>query len=195
VGADDEKLGTVAYVVVQPSTLDVTDIIVSTGSVLGRDIVVAKDQVERVQDGTVHLTLDKRALDACKDYVDVDFKAPPADWTPAPELAYPAGGMLWPAAGMYYPQGANVTVNTPTGTVGLHHGMEVLSDDGEKVGSIDALETDPSAGHVTHLIIKEGFILSHDASIPAEWVQSVESDRVRLKVGRAEIERRFQKER
>lgn len=193
-GADDEKLGTVAYVVVSPSSMDVTDLIVSTGGLLGRDVVVPTDQVERVQDGAVHLRLDKSGLESCKDYVDVDYTAPPTDWAPAPEYAYPTGAMLWPA-GMYYPEGATLTVNTPTGTVGLHQGMDVLSSDGEKVGRIDALETDPHAGHVTHLILKEGFILTHDASIPAEWVQSIESDRVRLKVGRAEIEQRFHDQR
>ena len=193
-GADGEKLGTVANVVVHPSTMDVTDIIVSTGAVLGRDIVVPTDQVDRVEGGVVHLRLDKGELEACKDYVDVEYKTPPGDWMPTPDYGYPAGGTLWPA-GTYYPQETSVTVNAPAGTVGLHHGMDVLSSDGHKVGSIDALETDPHAGHVTHLVLKQGHIFTHDASIPADWVQAIESDRIRLNVGRAEIEQQFKDQR
>ena len=82
VGADNEELGKVAYVVVNPSSLDVTDIIVSTGSLLGRDIVVPTDQIDRIEGGVVHLHLRKDGLEECKDYVDVDYRTPPAEWAP-----------------------------------------------------------------------------------------------------------------
>src|SRR5436309_593050 len=152
-GSDGEKLGKVAYVVVHPTTMDVTDFVVSTGHILGRDIVVPTDAVDRVEDGKVCLKMHKQELEACKDYVDVEYNAPPEDWVPAPDYAYSSGAMLWPT-GMYYPESTSVSVNTPSGTVGLHEGMDVLSGDGHKIGSIDALEADPHAGHITHLIIK-----------------------------------------
>lgn len=190
VGRGDQKLGTVAYVIVNPTSMDVTDFVVSTGALLGRDVVVPTDAVQRVEAGKVYITLDKNGLEACDDYVDVDYNAPPADWIPAPEYGYPSGGMLWPA-GIYYPEATSVTVNTPPGTVGLHKGMDVLSDDGHKIGTIDALETDPRAGHVTHIVVKQGHILTHDAAFPADAIQSVESDRVKLTLTRDQVQEQF----
>ena len=42
---DGEKVGSVVYVVVQPETMRLTDIVVSTGAILGRDVVVPIDAV------------------------------------------------------------------------------------------------------------------------------------------------------
>jgi sporulation protein YlmC with PRC-barrel domain len=193
IGTDGDKVGTVAYVVVDPDSLHIADFVVSTGAILGRDIVVSTDQVSRIEDDKVYLTLDKAGLDACKDYVDVEYQAPPADWNPSAGFAYPTGTMLWPAAGpaSYYPQASSVTVNTPPGTVGLHEGMEVTSSDGEKVGSIDSLEADPTTESITQLVIKQGFIFTHDVGIPASHVRSVEADRVQLDLTKDEIQQQF----
>ena len=38
IGSDGKKVGTVTYVVVQPAEMRITDIVVSTGAILGRDI-------------------------------------------------------------------------------------------------------------------------------------------------------------
>ncbi|MBV9281180.1 MAG: PRC-barrel domain-containing protein, partial [Chloroflexi bacterium] len=57
VGADGEKLGSVAYVVVHPPDMRLADIVVSTGAILGRDVVVPIGTVERIADGKVYLSI------------------------------------------------------------------------------------------------------------------------------------------
>jgi sporulation protein YlmC with PRC-barrel domain len=192
-GSDGEKLGTVAYVVVNPNDMHITDIVVSTGAILGRDVVVPTHDVDRVAEGSVYLTLDKEGLRACKDYVDVEYRQPPTDWAPAAGMAYPAGAMLWPTS-TYYPQAASVTVNAPKGTVGLSQGMEVVSSDGHKVGSIDALVVDPESGDVTEIVIKEGFIFTHDTGIPATRIATIEPDRVVLNLTEDQVKAEFEQQ-
>lgn len=191
IGSGGDKVGTVEYVVVDPNHMHITDIVVSTGSFLGRDVVVPVADVDRVGDGKVWLTADQSRLKSYKDYVDVEYQSPPSNWIPAAGMAYPTGTMLWPA-GVYYPELSSVTVNTPEGTVGLHAGMDVMSSDGHKIGSIDALVTDPSTEDITEIVVKHGFIFTHDTSIPASHVKSIESDRVNLDLTRDAVKRQFE---
>jgi uncharacterized protein YrrD len=188
--SDNQHVGHVGYVVVDPNTFRVADLVVSTGNVLGRDIVVSVDQVARETEDGVYLRLDRQGLDACPDYVDVDYQAPPSTWLPSAGITYPAGTMLWPA-GIAYPEATSVTVNTPEGTVGLHPGMDVISSDGHKVGSIDAMITDPESQDVTGVVVKHGFIFTHDTTIPISEVANVENDQVKLRVTRDQAEQEF----
>jgi hypothetical protein len=148
VGRDGNKLGSVAYVVVHPPELHLTDIVVATGHILGRDVVVPIDAVDRIAEGKVYLSVDQREFSAFDDYIDIKYKQPPEDWIPVSGFAYPTPGTLWPTD-LYYPQVSEVRVNAPADTVGLSEGMEVESSDGHRVGSIVALDTDPSSGDVT----------------------------------------------
>jgi uncharacterized protein YrrD len=186
--SDRQKVGSVAYVVVDPHSFHITDIIVSTGSFLGRDVVVPVDQIDREDEDGVYLKIDKDGLKACPDYVDVNYETPPSTWLPAPGLTYPAGTLLWPA-GVEYPEEASVTVNTPKGTVGLHAGMDVVSSDGHKVGSIDAMITDEQSGDVIGFVVKHGFLFPNDTTIPVSQVASVENDQVKLSLSRDDAER------
>jgi uncharacterized protein YrrD len=186
--SDNEEAGHVGYVVVDPNSFRVTDLVVNTGNVIGRDIVVSVDQIARETADGVYLTLDRDGLDACPDYVDLHYQTPPDTWIPAPGLTYPAGTMLWPA-GITYPEATSVTVNTPTGTVGLHPGMDVVSADGHKVGSIDALITNPESEDVTGFVVKHGFIFTHDTTIPIAQVETVANDQVKLRLSRDQAER------
>lgn len=186
IGSGGDKIGTVAYVVVEPPRMHVTDYVVSTG-ILGRDIVVPVDKVDHVADGKVYLAIDKDELQHLRDYVEIHYDQPPQAWAPPGGFFYPAQSVLWPA-GAYYPEPSSVTVNAPAGTVGLREGMDVESSDGHKVGSIKALDEDPASGDVTDLIIKEGFLFTHDARIPCNLIADVHEGRVTLSVTKDELE-------
>lgn len=193
-GRNGEKLGSVLYVVVHPPDMHVTDVVVSTGAILGRDIVVPVDAIDRVADEKVYLSVDKGGLEDFQGYVEIEYKQPPQSWIPTSGFVYPVQAILWPAD-MVYPQITSVEVHTPPGTVELREGMDVESSDGHKVGSIAALDTDPSTDRVTGLIIKQGWIFSHDTHIPMEDVADVSSDRVKLKVTKDEVQRRQEPQR
>lgn len=190
VGKDGEKAGTVAYIVVRPPELEVTDFVVSTGSFLGRDLVVPVSEVERVGGGKVYLTVDSAALRAHEDYVEVRYQNPPESWAPAAGFMYPAQATLWPT-GSYYPEDASVTVHTPAGTVGLTKGMSVETSDGHKVGSIEGLDEDQQSGTVTDLIVKQGHLFSHDVRLPRDIVREIHEDRVTLTLTKDELANQY----
>jgi sporulation protein YlmC with PRC-barrel domain len=191
VGSAGESLGSVAYVVVRPPEMHLTDIVVSTGSILGRDVVVPIDKVERVEAGKVFLSLDKDAVNQCPDYVEIHYDQPPSTWAPPMGYYYPGDMTLWPA-GMYNPQPSSVTVNAPSGTVGVSQGMEVESSDGQKVGSVQAIDADPRRDDVTAIVIKRGHLFSHhDVRIPTDCIADVEGDRIKLSLTAEEVKSRF----
>jgi uncharacterized protein YrrD len=191
IGVTGDKVGSVRYVVVRPPEMHITDIVVGTGAILGRDVVVPTSEVDHVADGKVYLSIDKNRLGQYPDYVEVNYQQPPAGWAPPYGFAYPAGGMLWPV-GAYYPEPSSVTVNAPPGTVGLSAGMSVESSDGHKVGTIDALDESEPDGNVTGIIVKQGFLFTHDTRIPADCIAGIENDRVRLTLTKDEVQRQFE---
>jgi sporulation protein YlmC with PRC-barrel domain len=192
VGSDGENLGSVAYVVVRPPEMHLTDIVVSTGTILGRDVVVPIDKVARVEGEKVYLSLDKGGVNQCRDYVEIHYDQPPSTWAPPAGYYYPGDMTLWPT-NAYYPPPASIKVNAPSGTVGLNQGMEVVSSDSHKVGSIDAIEADPHTEDATAFVVKCGHLFAHhDVRIPVDYIADVEADRVKLGLTADEVKRRFE---
>lgn len=189
IGTDGEKLGSVAYVVVRPPQMHVTDIVVSTGEILGRDIVVPIDAVQSAAGGKVNLSMDKAQLEKLPDYVDVKYSTPPESWVPPAGFYYPQSAVLWPSA--YYPEPESVTINAPTGTVGMHQGMDVESSDGHKVGTIDGFDIDQQ-DNVTAIIVKHGFIFGKDTRIPVTFVSGIKEGKANLNLTKDEVKERFE---
>ena len=176
----------VAYVVVRPPQIRITDIIVSTGASLGREVVVPVHLIQDVQNGKVYLSIDKDELKRYPDYVEVDYQKPPTRWVPPEGVAYPPTGVLWPA-GASYPEAAGVHVNAPRGTLGIREGMEVESSDGHKVGAVDALDIDLATGVIRGFVVKRGFLFTRDTHIPAGDVQEIRGGKVILNLTKDQV--------
>jgi sporulation protein YlmC with PRC-barrel domain len=184
------KVGTVAYAVIKPPEMHMTDIVVSTGALLGRDIVVPTEQIAGMSGGRVHLSIDKKELETLKDYVEVHYDQPPETWAAEAGYMYPSQSVLWPA-GSYYPEPTSTTINAPPGTVGIRKGMDVVCSDGHKVGTVQAMDTDPSTGNLTDIVVRHGLLAHHDASIPCSQVAEIEADQVKLAMTRGEFEKKL----
>jgi sporulation protein YlmC with PRC-barrel domain len=182
------KVGTVAYVVIKPPEFHMTDIVVSTGALLGRDVVVPTEQVRGMSGGKVHLAIDKNELEALKDYVEVHYDQPPETWAAEAGYMYPSQSVLWPA-GSYYPEPTSTVINAPPGTVGVRKGMDVVSSDGHRVGTIQAMDSDPSTGNLTDIIVRHGHLSHHNVPIPCSQVAEIESDQVKLAMTKQAFER------
>ena len=193
VSSDGEKAGSVDFVVIDPTSFHLTDIVVSTGTLLGRDIIVPMDSVERIEPHRVVLTLDRAALERCPDYVEINYQSAPVAWPGygMTGLSYPPDAVLTPNAMDAGATGGKV--NAPEGTVGIYEGMEVDSSDGHRIGRVDALNLDESSQSVRAIVMKHGLIHSHEIGIPIEHISAVEGDRVRLDIPKDEIEREWEK--
>jgi sporulation protein YlmC with PRC-barrel domain len=195
VGSDGTELGKVGCVVVRPPQFEITDIVVTTGSLLGRDIVVPIDHVTGSNEDHVQLDLLKKQLDGLEDYVEAHYDRPPDDWYATSGMYYAGTPALWPAGsyvGSYIPVPSSVEVNAPAGTVGLHEGMEVESSDGHKVGTIHSIQTDSTSEDVTALVVKHGMFFSSDTVIPVTEIADTRDARVVLRLSRDEVKERFE---
>jgi sporulation protein YlmC with PRC-barrel domain len=97
-------------------------------------------------------------------------------------------GVLWPAG--YDPVVTTVRINAPAGALGIGRGMEVESSDGHEVGSVDALETDPTSGDVTGFVVKHGFLFSQDTHMPMTDTSGVRDGKVILNVTKDQVKDR-----
>src|SRR4051812_26185048 len=88
---DGEHVGSVERAVVDPETNTVTDFVIGTGWLFGRDILVPSDEFERAErDGdTVRLTLSRAELEALPDFVPAQYMPPPEGWIPDTGYIFP----------------------------------------------------------------------------------------------------------
>lgn len=193
--SDDEKVGTLDRVVMDPKTKEVTHIIVREGFLFKEDKVVAMDLIGSVTDERISLQGSKEHLDELPEYEETHYVPRDATvdddmstlyWNPPVDI----GGGYGRYA--FFPQSQflrRTEKNIPEGMVALAEGAKVLSEDGKHVGNIETLVTDPKEDRVTHLVISSGLLLKERKMIPAYWLSSVAEDEVHLSVESRLLER------
>jgi sporulation protein YlmC with PRC-barrel domain len=76
----------------------------------------------------------------------------------------------------------------PPDELAIHRGTQVEARDGN-VGEVSEFLVNPTTGHITHLVLKEGILWNKKAvTIPAAQIDRMEKDTVYLKLEKAEVE-------
>ncbi len=183
---DGEDAGDVRRVVFDPQTAEVTGFVINSGTLLGRDILVPRSEIERASaDGEViRLQLSKAALDDLPSYDLGDYAAPPAGWVPPAAYGYAPGAYLWPAGVMYGPGFAGPMYGpgysgyaapgvgyggaaTAVGAAADSHpdepavgkGDTVLDAAGEEVGTVEDVRFDEASGRLRGIVARTGGVL------------------------------------
>jgi CBS domain-containing protein len=81
---------------------------------------------------------------------------------------------------------ADAGIQTPVYQV--HQGMSVVGSAGASIGKVKNILSDAITGSLTHIVIDTGLIFSHEHSVPADLIGSVDGDTVHLKVEKGDIE-------
>jgi len=97
---DGHQAGHVKHAIWDPSGKKITEYVISTGGLLGHDVIVSPELLaSAARDGNeMVLTITKRELDELAHYESDDYMTPPADWLAPASYGFPAGGYLWPIA-------------------------------------------------------------------------------------------------
>lgn len=194
--ADGSKLGNVERVVLEPRTKEVTHIVVDKGFLFGEDKVVPVSLIGAVEDDAdVHLRQDAGELDLLPDFVETEFVPSgvaeaaddhPVDYARSLYWVPPVGVAWWHGFGWPNYVANEIVrvkeVNIPEGTVALEEGAKVIAADGEHVGQVEAVLTEPQADRATHLIVSEGLFFPDRKLVPAQWVNMVLEKEVHLAV-------------
>ncbi len=196
--AEGEQVGSVDRVVLDPQTKEVSHIVVRKGLIFTEDKVIPISLVASATEERVTLREDAGDLDKLPQFQEAHYVE--ADEAEVEKTYPPMGGRLPPlywyppahgtpyTAPMAYPDTpipnyvVETTENIPEGTVALKEGAEVISGDGEHVGDVEQVLTDPEADRATHLVISEGLLLKERKLVPTTWISQVEENQVHLAV-------------
>lgn len=192
--ANDEHVGHVDRVVLDPRTKDVTHIVVRKGLLFTEDKVVPIELIASATGDRVVLREDAEDLGVLPDFEETHYtmldeeestraKAPAG--SPPPLYWYPRPGAPrgYPARFRRPYAAATTERNIPEGAVPLKQGARVISADGEHVGDIERVLTDPELDRATHFVISQGLLRKERKLIPPTWVIRVGEEEVHLAVG------------
>ena len=186
---DGHEAGKIHRVLIDPETERITGFVVSTGRLLGRDVIVSEDMfAEASADAeTITLNLDKKELDTQPSFEEDDFVIPPAGWS-APNLGYaiPPESFLWPEDSVLADTGER---SRPS----IKKGDTVKDRDGDVVGTVEDIRFDETTGDVLSLTVRAHAGLERlfgggkVAEISRDDILRITEDEVRLGVDREEI--------
>jgi len=197
---DGKNVGSVDRVVLNPKTKEVTHIVVRKGFLFNEDKIIPLDLVTSATEDKVTLRQDAADLDKLPAYEEVHYI--PVDESEAVTAAYPVGWgspFYWnePLGGTMafadYGAGYNFLFRTetekhiPEDSVALKEGAKVISDDGQHVGNIERVFTQPENDRVSHFLISEGFIFKDHKLVPTGWIHDIQEDEVHLNVSAATL--------
>jgi uncharacterized protein YrrD len=202
--AGGEEVGKINRFVLDPTTNEVTHIVVQKGWLFTEDKVVPFDNVRTVTEDNVILNEDIGDYDQLpsfeeRHYIQVDdtsnaevsgreaaYGSVPAYYwyPPYGYLGYPAYGLEY----SYWPP-TEIQQNIPSNTVPLHEGVDVISSDDKHVGDVDRLLVNPDSNRATHFVISQGMLFKDRKLIPARWINTVQEDKVHLAVSSKMLER------
>jgi len=183
-----EDLGKIERFVIDPSTRDVTHVVIEKGVVFPEERVAPvhalhdTDDDHRLQlDESVEA--DELPLFEERHYVDLgdkQYNSTEAAPYPAAAWAYPMiptpGFPAYPT--LAAPVGLETKLNVPQGSVVVSEGSEVYADNGESVGRVKEVGTD-EAGQLAYIVVNPGWFQS-ERIIPGHWVQTIDDAGVRL---------------
>lgn len=202
---DGEEIGSLDRAIVDPQTKEVTHVVVRTGAIFGRDIVVPREDVERAnQDGdTIQLDLTKDELERFPDFVPERYGAPPPTWVAPAGYGFPASSYAWPVA--MDPMLGPVPMAVPEeleddqeieepDQVTLTKGALVLDRHDDDIGVIDDLRFDAETGQLQGFVLRVGGALrtlfggGDTVEVSSYQIESVGESVVKLKLAKDEVE-------
>jgi len=194
---DGKDAGRIDRVVLDPKTKEVTHIVVRKGFLFTEDKVIPVGLIGATTEEGVILREDVGDLQALPLFEETHYvrvtegpptqagddirinDAPPFYWYP------PLGGVLPMAIADPLTPGyvAETEQNIPEGTVALKEGAKVIAADGQQVGNVEQVITDPRAGRVMNFVIGQGILVKERRRVPITWVSKVREDEIHLTVG------------
>lgn len=191
--SDNKDVGRVDRVVIDPSTREITHLVIRQGWLFTEDKVLPISWVSDTVDDTLRLRALNDDLDGLPSFEDsyyvsmddrsVDKEERVAEYA-TPYLYYPYGLNIGSNGYPYAESGAKATTarNIPARTVALKEGANVIASDGEHVGDVERIVSQGETDVATYLVITKGLLFKERKVIPNSWVKDVQENKVRLLV-------------
>lgn len=188
--ADDEKVGRIDRIVLDPETKRVSHVVVQKGFLFTDDKVVPMTSVDTVSADRVILRSHKGDFEEYPDFEESHYIAA-EDAAPAmtgkttpiyPLYHYPPIGTGWMSAPGVYTGPLYIEQtekNIPEDSVAIHEGTSVVSRDGEEIGEVERIYAD-AKHRATHVLVSEGIFLKEKKLIPTTWIKGMTEETIQL---------------
>jgi len=187
--ATGEKIGKLNRVVIDTKSRDVTDLVVER-SLFENEKVIPVGLVESETEDRITLRETNQGVDdflnyETTHYVPIDQVTTPYEhiqtyyWYPPVNYQFPIGGVI---PGVIPDHVLQTVKNIPEGRVAISEGAQVISADDKHIGNVEQVIADSESNHMTHFVVGKGFLLKEHKLVPANWVTSVEEDKIYLSV-------------
>ncbi len=201
--SDGHDVGRVKHAVIDPVGNEVAAFVVSTRGLLGRDVLIARQEIESARpDGdAIRLEMSKKRFDDLPTFIPQNYSEPPVGYAPSGPNAYPMSAYLWPVAyevtatDAAIPDRGPAPSDHPAGEPpGVNQGSRVIDKNGDEVGVVEDLVFDDETGKLRALVVTLGgalqrlFGAGRTAKISASLVERVADDVVYLRTVKEQID-------
>lgn len=173
----DGGCGKLARVVVEPESLAVTHLIVEAGLLLKKARVFPIDIVERADETGIRLSISSETLADYPEYKEVDLEHT------VPGSA--GGGVVSTGYGPMVTGSPTVVIHEKQ-RLGIAEDLETVkrgtavSNARGQVGKLEHVVADPDSGAITHLVIRQGLLFTHNTAVPIALVDQVTEEGIYL---------------
>lgn len=206
---EEESLGKVERVVLNPQTCQVTGLVVRKGFLLREDKVIPIEAIEAADNEQLQLKPGTQDPDSFPPFIETEYvELDEAERTRAaydnsaipPLYWYPSWNIdpVWSGTGYFGAEASDYKAvywseekeeNIPSDTVALSRGAAVISAEGKRVGDLVEWRIDLESKQATHLVISRGLLFKKERVIPVSWIDKIDTDGVYLAVGADFIQR------
>jgi sporulation protein YlmC with PRC-barrel domain len=186
---DDQKIGTVKQVVIDPATQEISHLIIEKGLLFKEDKVLPISLILQADQEKVKLVETDEDLEELPEYQEEYYLPIDAEPMYDPDLALSRNFLISKPRIVpkkqeevrYIKQG-DYQENLPEDTRMLRIGAEVFSLDGEEIGRVSELVLDFQTDRITHLVLDRALLRDDRVLIPYQWVDDVSQEKVTLLV-------------
>ena len=173
---DGHRAGTVTKVIWDPAENQVGEFVVSTGGLLGHDVIVSREVLERARADRKELVVDltKHELEGLGHFDDHAYAAPPYGWQGPAESAYAAAELLFPlATADDAARSSDTHRERGRHRSAIKKGMVVKDAGGRHVGVVDELRIDDMTGDLRAIVVRDD---GHSASAKTREIPAAHLD-------------------
>src|SRR6266542_759950 len=193
--ADGQSVGSLNRFVVNPKTMELSDIVVLTSTLFNHERVIPTRYVAEASEDQIILQEDANDVDNFPNFeeehiVDTEFdkgSSISGDIIPPPVYGSPLLGMpLQTSTDKKYE--TRIDQNIPEGTVAMQEDAMVISADEKRVGMVESVIADMPDEQITHFLVSQGVFNKTMKLIPVEWIKSVNEKQVNLQVNKVSVD-------
>lgn len=172
----ERRVGELETLIVDPTTEQVTHLVVWDGAALVRRMVPV-ELVASADDKAIHLSIDTNRFEAQERFLQNRYLSGVGRYKITDPVMQNEAPFLSPYVLPIEGWSFEAEERVPKGEVALHLGADVIDRDGQRVGRLDEAVVDPADGQVAYLVLRRGHVFHRErVTVPVGAVDHYGAD-------------------